>query len=62
MNTNELIKLLVCPVCHGPLRPIGQAERPGGLACDACRLRYPVRNGIPVMLEEEAIPLEDSAS
>ncbi len=48
----ELLKILACPACKGPLR-----EEPGALACDACRLRYPVREGIPVMLVEEAEPL-----
>lgn len=46
-----LMAILVCPRCKGPL----EAD-PGetGLACQACQLRYPIREGIPVMLVDEA--------
>ncbi|MCG3189694.1 MAG: hypothetical protein LKCHEGNO_02191 [Burkholderiaceae bacterium] len=59
---HRLINLLVCPLCKGPLR----AEHPPGeplreLVCPADRLAFPVRDGIPVMLESEARPL-DAAS
>ncbi len=52
----RLLEILVCPVCKGPLsfKP-AQVE----LVCPACRLAYPVRDGIPVMLEEEARLLDD---
>jgi len=60
---HRLIDLLVCPLCKGPLR----AERTPGeplreLVCPADRLAFPVRDGIPVMLEGEARPLEASAA
>lgn len=58
MNTRELLRLLVCPRCLGGLRAIEQDGVAGGLACDACELVYPVRDGIPVMLEDEAIPAD----
>lgn len=47
----RLLEILVCPVCKGPLdfRKAGQE-----LVCKACKLAYPVRDDIPVMLEEEA--------
>lgn len=47
----RLLEILVCPVCKGPLdfRKANQE-----LVCKACRLAYPVRDDIPVMLEEEA--------
>ena len=45
----ELLSLLVCPECHGAL-----TEASDALVCDGCRLRYPVRDGIPIMLAEEA--------
>jgi uncharacterized protein YbaR (Trm112 family) len=41
--------LLACPVCHGGLRL--EAER---LACGGCARRYPVVNGIPVLIAERA--------
>jgi uncharacterized protein YbaR (Trm112 family) len=49
----RLLELLVCPVCKGPLRSAG-----GGnaleLVCVPDRLAYPVREGIPMMLPEDA--------
>jgi uncharacterized protein YbaR (Trm112 family) len=47
----ELLKILVCPACKGEL-----LYDQGGstLECVHCRLRYPVRDDIPVMLVEEA--------
>ena len=49
-----LLEILVCPQCKGPLE-----ERPEGpsLACARCRLVFPVRDGIPIMLLDEAQPL-----
>ena len=57
---HRLIDLLVCPLCKGPLR-MGRDEqqRPFELQCPADRLGFPIRDGIPVMLESEARPLED---
>lgn len=52
----RLLDILVCPVCKGPLR--FQRDR-GELVCKADRLAYPVRDDIPVMLEEEARVLTD---
>jgi len=49
----RLLELLVCPICKGPLRSAGT----GGsleLVCRLDRLAYAVREGIPVMLPEEA--------
>ena len=51
----KLLDILVCPLCKGPL----QHERGSGeLICRAERLAFPVRDGIPVMLEEEARQLQ----
>ena len=53
----RLLDLLVCPLCKGPLehaRPPLQARHE--LICHADRLAFPVRDGIPVMLESEARP------
>ena len=47
----KLVEMLVCPVTKGPL--IYDRQR-GELISRSARLAYPVRDGIPVMLEEEA--------
>ncbi|QPF73277.1 Trm112 family protein [Roseateles sp. DAIF2] len=54
----RLLEMLVCPICKGPLEH--QRGEQGGreLICHADRLAFPVRDGIPVMLENEARPLD----
>jgi uncharacterized protein YbaR (Trm112 family) len=48
----DLLAILVCPKCKGPLdHRMAPAE---ALACPACRLSYPVEDDIPVMLVDEA--------
>lgn len=47
----QLKKILVCPVCHGAVR---ETEADTELECAGCGRRYPVRDGIPVMIPEEA--------
>ena len=49
----RLLEILRCPDCHGDIRPL-DAER--GLECERCGRVYPIRDGIPVMLLEEASP------
>lgn len=49
----ELLDILVCPVCKTPVKLLPDGS---GLKCPACRKIYPVRDDIPVMLPEEAIP------
>ena len=51
----RLLDILVCPLCKGPL-VYRKAE--GELICKADRLAFPIRDGIPVMLEEEARKLD----
>lgn len=51
----KLLDILVCPLCKGPL-VFRKAEKE--LVCKADRLAYPIRDGIPVMLEEEAREME----
>lgn len=49
-----LLEILVCPQCKGAL----DASQDGAaLDCRRCALRYPVRDGIPIMLLDEAQPL-----
>jgi uncharacterized protein YbaR (Trm112 family) len=50
----ELLELLVCPRCKGSLDFQEDQQR---LVCPACRLAYPVREGIPIMLIDEATPV-----
>ncbi len=50
----ELLDILACPKCKGPLRNAGEA-----LVCPACRLKYSIREGIPVLLVEEAEKLSE---
>lgn len=47
----KLLEILVCPVCKGPLE---WKKSSNELVCLACRLAYPIRDDIPVMLPEEA--------
>jgi uncharacterized protein len=51
----ELLALLVCPQCKGDLE---YRQEPEALICHGCRLLYEVRDGIPIMLIDEARPLE----
>jgi uncharacterized protein len=53
---NRLLDILVCPLCKGKL-----LVKENELICRFDRLAYPIREGIPVMLEQEArlIPLEE---
>jgi uncharacterized protein YbaR (Trm112 family) len=53
----KLLELLVCPVTKGPLEFKRDTQK---LVSRSARLAYPVRDGIPVLLENEARPLTDS--
>jgi uncharacterized protein YbaR (Trm112 family) len=48
---SKLLDILVCPICKGPLTYLKQKQE---LICKADRLAYPVKDGIPVMLEDDA--------
>ena len=52
----KLLELLVCPVTKGPLTYHVERQE---LVSRSARLAYPVRDGIPVLLENEARPLSD---
>jgi uncharacterized protein len=52
----KLLELLVCPVTKGPLIYDREARE---LISRSARLAYPVRDGIPILLEHEARPLSD---
>lgn len=53
----RLLELIVCPVTKGPLEYDREKQE---LISRSARLAYPVRDGIPVLLEEEARTLTDS--
>lgn len=49
------LDILVCPLCKGPLTYDRQQQT---LSCQADRLAFPIRDGVPVMIEDEATPLD----
>jgi uncharacterized protein YbaR (Trm112 family) len=51
--SKELLEILACPKCKGDI----YLNRTGdGLICEACSLLYPIKDDIPVMLIDEALP------
>lgn len=50
----QLLAILVCPKCKGPLE---YREAEPSLVCQRCAVRYPVRDDIPILLLDEATPL-----
>ena len=53
----KLLEILVCPLTKGPLRYDAEAQE---LISDKAALAYPIRDGIPIMLVEEARPIDSS--
>ena len=54
--SQELLDILACPKCKGDIHINATGD---GLICDSCKLIYEIRDDIPVMLIDEAKPLED---
>ncbi len=52
----ELLDILACPKCKGD---IFLTEKEDGLVCKKCKLIYPIKEDIPVMLIDEALPYTD---
>ena len=50
----ELLEILVCPKCKGNLELTSNED---GLNCNACKLKYPIKEDIPIMLIDQAQPL-----
>jgi uncharacterized protein len=48
--SDELLEILACPKCHTKVQPM----EPDHLRCPQCKVLYPIVDGIPVMLIEEA--------
>lgn len=59
MISKELLEILACPVCKND---VVYNEEKQTLTCVSCHRQYPIREGIPIMLEEEAIIEEKEAS
>lgn len=55
----RLLEILVCPVCKGKLEFDKTAQE---LRCKPCQLAYPVRDGIPIMMQDEARSLAEPQS
>jgi uncharacterized protein YbaR (Trm112 family) len=53
--SKELLEILACPKCKGE---INLNETGDGLTCDKCKLLYEIRDDIPVMLIDEAKPID----
>jgi len=51
----ELLDILACPKCKGNIH---LNEKEDGIICDSCKLMYPIKDDIPIMLIDEAIPIE----
>ena len=56
MISKELLDILACPKCKGPVE---LTEKNNGLVCNSCRLVYEIRDDIPVMLIDEAKQLDE---
>jgi hypothetical protein len=52
--SKELLEILACPKCKGEVVLTGAGD---GLVCNACKLQYPIKDDIPVMLIDEATSL-----
>jgi hypothetical protein len=55
--SKDLLDILACPKCKGDFV---LTEKEDGLICNRCKLLYPIRDGIPVMLIDEAIPIGEA--
>jgi uncharacterized protein YbaR (Trm112 family) len=54
----KLLEVLVCPLTKGPLRYDAEAQE---LISEQAQLAFPIREGIPIMLAEEARPLDEAS-
>ncbi len=50
----DLLDILVCPVCKNSL---ALSPRQDSLLCAHCRVAYPIRDGIPILLVDQAVPV-----
>jgi len=59
MVKKELMEILACPQCKGPVE-LQQEQGQDRIVCRACRLAFAVRDDIPIMLIDEATPLVEN--
>jgi len=52
----DLLEILACPMCKSDIELVEYSPENFGLKCTSCKKIYPIKDGIPVMLIEEAIP------
>ena len=57
MIKQELLDIIACPQCKGPVQLNGANN---GLICEPCKLVYEIRDDIPIMLIDEATPLDQN--
>jgi uncharacterized protein YbaR (Trm112 family) len=57
MIRKELLEILACPKCKGPVQLNDEGT---GIVCRPCKLLYEIRDSIPIMLIDEAKPLEEA--
>ena len=57
MINKDLMDILACPQCKGPVE---LTEDENGLVCDKCRLMYEIIDDIPVMLIDKAVRLDEN--
>ncbi len=57
MIKKELLEILACPQCKGPVELNAEGD---GIVCRACQLLYEIRESIPIMLIDEAKPLPET--
>lgn len=54
-----LLAILACPKCRNSLELVTENGADAGLACASCATVYPIRDAIPVLLVDEALPRAD---
>ena len=59
MISKDLLDILACPKCKGPVELTAKGD---ALVCKSCRLMYEIREDIPVMLIDEAQKLKEDTS
>ncbi|MEW6428462.1 MAG: Trm112 family protein [Thermodesulfobacteriota bacterium] len=59
MISKELLDILACPKCKNPVELTDGGD---GLVCTGCRLLYEIRDDIPIMLIDEAKPLDETTT
>ena len=53
--SKDLLDILACPVCKTEVRLVDMKNTEKGLKCSNCKRIYPIKDGIPVMLTDEAV-------